>query len=75
MTIISSLNFTQLQSVDEIVLAAIPALQTFTLLQTLNNLTTISIQNTEIQELQGFSLETVQHITIMNNNYLNSINL
>lgn len=75
LTILSTVNFTELQSVNAINLTAIPALQTLSILETLQNVSSISIMNTQINALQGFSLQTVDSLTISNNPYMESVNL
>ena len=74
-TILTTINFTQLHDVSVIELTAIPALQELSILQTLETVTNISIQNTQIDALQGFSLATIATLEIANNPYMNTINL
>jgi len=50
-------------------------MQTFSILQTLDTVNTIIIQNSQIEELKGFGLQTIGDLIVSNNPYLNSIDL
>lgn len=73
--ILTELNLTGLQSVDTVELSGLPNMQFFSLLQTLEQVDTISIQNALISELEGFSMQSVNTLILANNPYLNSVNL
>ncbi|KAF2490715.1 hypothetical protein BU16DRAFT_530349 [Lophium mytilinum] len=73
--VLTSLNFPRLAAVDDIEWNALPNLQQLTFTTTVTKASTINIQNTELNSLEGIDLETVDTFYIANNRYLNDITL
>ena len=71
--ILSELSFPQLTPIGRLEMIGVPNLQENTLLDSLTSLRELSIINSGIEELEGFGLQTIEGITISNNNYLNRI--
>ena len=64
LVILSTFSFTKLSSIGTLNLVALPAAQSLSFLQTLQQLSVIAIQNTQLNSLEGFSLETISDVTI-----------
>lgn len=75
LTILSTLNFPRLSSVDTIDWTALPALQGLSFTTGVQMASTVSIVNTQLNTLSGIDLQTVDSMTISNNNYLDDINM
>lgn len=75
MTILSNLNFPRLEIVTTIDWEALPALQGLSFTTGLQQASTVSIQNTQLNTLDGINLQVVDSMTIANNPYLNDINM
>ena len=75
LTILSTFNFTQLQSVSWLTLAGLPYNQALSFLQTLEELSVLDIQNTQIGDLEGFNIQTIDQVLIANNPFMTSLNL
>lgn len=74
--ILSSIDLPELTFVGELKMSDLPNMQGNSLLQTLTQLSSLSVINTGLSELEpGFRLETLDTIVITNNPYLNRINL
>lgn len=73
--ILSNLNFPQLSEVDEIDWDGLPALQGLSFTNRIQKATTVSIINTNLADLEGIDLETVETVSIQNNEYLDEINM
>ena len=73
--VVNTLNFPQLQSVQSLSLEGLPNAPGLPFLQTLRKVSVLSIQNTQIHELEGFNLRTIKDVVIANNAYLETINL
>ncbi|EMC93968.1 hypothetical protein BAUCODRAFT_150200 [Baudoinia panamericana UAMH 10762] len=68
-------NFSQLQSVNTITLQGIPQLDTLSLLQTVQSVGMIQVNNTQIRSLDGFKLQSVVRMIVVNNDKLVNLNL
>lgn len=75
LTILSTLNFPRLTSVDTIDWEALPALQGLSFTTAVQQAKTLSIQNTQLNSLDGINLQTVDSVMIANNNYLEEISM
>jgi hypothetical protein len=75
LTILSTLNFPRLEIVDNIDWQALPALQGLSFTTGIQQASTVSIQNTQLNNLDGINLQVVDQMTIANNNYLDEINM
>jgi hypothetical protein len=75
MTILSTLNFPALVNVQTIEWTALPALQGLSFTQGVQQASVVSIQNTQLDTLDGINLQTVDQMIIANNPYLNDINM
>lgn len=72
--IIGEIDFPELNTVGNLTLIGLPNMQENTLLETLTNLTSLTITNTGNTAIDGFALETLETVYIANNNYLERIN-
>lgn len=75
LTILSTLNFPALVSVGSIDWNALPQLSGLTFAQGVQQLSSMSIQNTMLASLNGINLQVADTIYIVNNPYLNDINM
>lgn len=75
LTILSSLNFPRLTNVQTIDWTALPALQGLSFTTGVQQASSVSIQNTQLNTLDGINLQTVDQMTIANNNYLDDISM
>ncbi|KAK4986164.1 cell wall protein Ecm33 [Elasticomyces elasticus] len=73
LTILSTLNFPRLTNVDTIQWEALPALQGLSFTTGVQTAASVSIQNTELNSLNGINLQVVDKMIIANNPYLNDI--
>lgn len=75
LTILSTLNFPRLTMVDIIDWEALPALQGLSFTTGVQAASQVSIQNTQLNTLDGINLQTVDSMTLTNNNYLDDITM
>jgi len=75
LTILTTLNFPRLQAVREIVWEALPALQFLQFTTGVESADTVSIQNTQLNNLEGINLQMIETLNVVNNPYLNEINM
>ena len=75
LTILSTLNFPRLTDVDTIDWTALPALQGLSFTTGVQKASSLSIQNTQLNSLDGINLQTVDNVLIANNNYLEEITM
>jgi hypothetical protein len=75
LTVLTTLNFPQLSSVNTIDWTALPALQGLSFSTGVQQAKSVTITNTQLNTLDGINLETVDVLYITNNNYLNDINM
>lgn len=75
LTILSTLNFPQLTEVDTIDWVALPALQGLSFTSGLQKASSVTIQNTQLNSLDGINLQVVDQLVITENNYLDDINM
>lgn len=75
LTILANLNFPRLEFVNQIDWEALPALQGLSFSTGIQQASSVSIQNTQLNTLDGINLQTVDTMIITNNNYLNEINM
>lgn len=73
--ILSNLNFPQLNEVEEIDWDGLPGLQGLSFTNRIKKATTVSIVNTQLSSLEGIDLETVEGVSIQNNEYLDEITM
>lgn len=73
--ILSSFDFPLLTTINSIDLQGLPAAQNLSFFDTLQELSELYIQDTQINSLKGFNLQTIQAVTITNNPYLESLTL
>jgi aspartate 1-decarboxylase len=70
LTLLSTLSFSDLQTVGTIAWTALPALSELTFPATVSKATSVTISNTFLSTLDGINLETVETLQIDNNNRL-----
>lgn len=75
LTILSTLNFPRLTNVETIDWVALPALQGLSFTTGVQTASSVSIQNTQLNTLDGINLQVVDTFYIANNNYLDMINM
>ncbi|KAK5698589.1 cell wall protein Ecm33 [Elasticomyces elasticus] len=75
LTVLTTLNFPRLTIVGTIDWQALPALQGLSFTTGVQQAGSVSIQNTQLNTLDGINLEMVDTMTIANNPYLNDINM
>jgi hypothetical protein len=75
LTILSTLAFSSLNSVNEIEWVGLPALQGLNFPQGVSQAQNVLISNTQLNTLSGIELTTVGNIDINNNPYLNTVNV
>ena len=75
LTILSTLNFPRLTSVDTVQWEALPALQGLSFTTGMQMANTLNIDNTQLNTLDGINLQTVDSMTISNNPYLNEVTM
>ncbi|KAF2766407.1 hypothetical protein EJ03DRAFT_330139 [Teratosphaeria nubilosa] len=75
LTILSTLSFPALTSVNSIDWTALPALQGLSFSAGVQQASSVSIQNTQLTSLDGINLQTVDSMIIANNPYLNDIDM
>jgi hypothetical protein len=73
--VLNTVNFPKLKKVNSIVWNALPNLQNPTFNGPITQVSTLDIQNTQLQSLQGINLETVDKVTIANNRYISDISM
>ncbi|KAI5208375.1 hypothetical protein AUEXF2481DRAFT_41220 [Aureobasidium subglaciale EXF-2481] len=73
--VLSTLSFPQLSQVDSIEWNALAGLQQLAFTSGVEQANTLSIQNTQLQTLDGINLAVVDTVFITNNNYLNDISM
>lgn len=72
---LSTLNFPSLVDVGSITWIGLPQLQQLSFTQGVQQLKSLDIENTQLNSLTGINLETAGSITIVNNYFLNDINM
>jgi len=75
LTILTTLNFPRLTQVGTLDWTALPALQGLSFTTGIQEAGVVSIQNTQLNTLDGINLQMVDSMTIANNPYLNDINM
>lgn len=76
LTILSTLSFPRLAKVDTISWIALPALQGLTFSNTgVQEVSMLTIDNTELASLDGINLQVADTIYIANNRFLDSVNM
>lgn len=75
LTILTTLNFPRLTDVKTIDWNALPALQQLSFTSSVQQANSLSIQNTQLNSLDGINLQTVDSVLIANNNYLQTISM
>lgn len=75
LTILSTLNFPRLTNVDTIDWEALPALQGLSFTTGVQTAASVSIQNTQLNSLDGINLQVVDDFYVANNPYLNDIEM
>lgn len=75
LTILSTLNFPRLVSVDTIAWTALPALQGLSFTTGVQEATNLDIENTQLNSLSGINLQVIDTLKIANNPYLQEINM
>lgn len=75
LTVLSSLTFPVLTNVDMIEWTALPALQQLSFTNGVQTASQVSIQNTQLNTLDGINLQVVDQFFIANNNYLENIEM
>ncbi|CAK4033360.1 Cell wall ECM33 [Lecanosticta acicola] len=75
LTILSTLNFPQLTKVDTIEWTALPALQGLSFSTGVQDVSMLTIDNTQLNNLNGINLEVVDTMYVANNPYLTSVNM
>lgn len=75
LTILSTLNFPRLTNVDSIQWEALPALQGLSFTTGVQTASQLNIQNTQLNSLDGIDLQVVDTVYIVNNDYLEDINM
>jgi len=75
LTILSTLNFPRLENVQTIEWTALPALQGLSFTTGVQQASIVSIQNTQLNTLDGIDLTSVDQLTVANNNYLDAITM
>ena len=75
LTILTTLNFPRLAEVGTLDWTALPALQGLSFTTGVQQASVVSIQNTQLNTLDGINLQMVDSMTIANNPYLNDINM
>ncbi|KAI5198120.1 GPI-anchored cell wall organization protein Ecm33 [Aureobasidium subglaciale] len=73
--VLSTLSFPRLSQVDSIEWNALAGLQQLAFTSGVEQANTLSIQNTQLQTLDGINLAVVDTVFITNNNYLNDISM
>jgi hypothetical protein len=75
LTILSTLAFSSLNTVNEIYWQGLPALQGLNFPQGVSKAKNVLISNTQLYSLAGIELETIENFDIDNNVYLNTVNV
>ncbi|KAK5110758.1 hypothetical protein LTR62_005635 [Meristemomyces frigidus] len=75
LTILTTLSFPRLTEVATLDWEALPALQGLSFTTGVQKASQVSIQNTQLNSLNGINLQVVDTMTIANNPYLNEINM
>jgi hypothetical protein len=75
LTVLTSLNFPRLTTVDGISWITLPALQGLSFTTGVQELNMLEISDTNLNSLDGINLEVADTITVTNNRYLQSINM
>ncbi len=75
LTVLTTLNFPRLVEVGTMDWTALPALQGLSFTTGVQQAGSVSIQNTQLNTLDGINLQKVDQMTIANNPYLNVINM
>ena len=75
LTILSTLNFPDLTDVDTINWVALPALQGLSFTTGVQKASSVMIQNTQLNSLDGINLQEVDTMVLAENNYLEDINM
>ncbi|OCK93935.1 uncharacterized protein K441DRAFT_562830 [Cenococcum geophilum 1.58] len=73
--VLSTLSFPQLTTVGTILWNALPNLQQLTFTTGVQMVSTVNIQNTELNSLNGINVKTVDTLYIANNRYLGDITM
>lgn len=73
--VLSTLNFPRLTQVQSIDWTTLPALQGLSFTTGVQEAMSVSIQDTELNTLDGINLQTVDQMTIANNNFLNLVSM
>jgi len=73
--ILSTLNFPALTAVDTVIWQGLPNLQGLSFTAGLQEVSQLSIQNTELGSLDGINLQQVDTMIVANNFYLNDITM
>lgn len=75
LTSLTSLNFPRLTNVDTIDWVSLPNLQGLSFTTGVQQASSVSIQNTQLNSLEGINLEVVDTLYIANNPYLSNIQM
>lgn len=75
LTILSTLSFPQLTKVDTIEWTALPALQGLSFSTGVQEVSMLTIDNTQLNSLDGINLQVVDTMSVTNNPYLTSVNM
>jgi len=75
LTIMSTLAFSSLNSVNTIEWVGLPALQGLNFPEGISQATDVLISNTQLNSLSGIQLDTVNDMNINNNPYLDTVNV
>ncbi|QIW97020.1 hypothetical protein AMS68_002538 [Peltaster fructicola] len=75
LSVLSTLTFPSLSSVQTIDWNGLPALQGLTFTKGVQMASSLSVQNTQLGSLSGINLAQVDTVVIANNGYLNDINM
>jgi len=74
LTVLSSLQFPVLKSIGTINWVTLPALQSLTFSDTVDQCDSVTISDTQLSSLEGIDLNTVQQFIISENRFLKTIN-
>ncbi|KAF2720768.1 hypothetical protein K431DRAFT_346872 [Polychaeton citri CBS 116435] len=75
LTLLSTLNFPVLTAVDSINWEALPALEGLSFTNAVQEATTVNIQNTDMNTLDGINLQVVDTLILVNNPFLSKVDM
>jgi hypothetical protein len=75
LTILSTLNFPKLTKVDSISWTALPALQGLSFATGVQEVNMLTIDNTQLNALDGINLQVAETISVTNNPYLDKVSM